>query len=86
VFQAFLTIFLVHSGYKRPIQKFASGIKLSYTAEYNFIFENCDESEVSKVQRNLAKCPLNAYSVFFEWIVYHKSVSIFISDFLHELI
>ena len=89
VFQAFLT-FLVGSGYKRPIQNkdvmFASGIKLSYTPEYNFIFENCDEREVSKLQRILAKCPMNAYSVCFEWIVYLKSVSVFISDFFHELI
>jgi hypothetical protein len=90
VFQAFLTTFLVGCGYKRPIKNndvmFASGIKLSYTPEYNLIFENCDEREVLKLQRILAKCPMNAYRVCFEWIVYLKSVSIFISDFFHELI
>ena len=51
VFQAFLTTFLIDSGYKTPIQNmdelFASGIKLAYPTEYNFIVENCDEIEAS---------------------------------------
>ena len=43
VFQAFLTTFLIDSGYKTPIQildeLFASGIKLVYILEYSSIFE-----------------------------------------------
>ena len=52
VFQLFLTTFLIDSGYKTPIQNldelFASGIKLAYPPEYNFIFVNGDETEASK--------------------------------------
>jgi hypothetical protein len=53
IFLAFLTTFLIDSGYKRTIQNidelFASGIKLAYTAEYNFLFENGEEKELSKL-------------------------------------
>jgi hypothetical protein len=41
VFQAFLTTFLIDSGYKTPIQNmdelFASGMRLAYLTEYDFI-------------------------------------------------
>ncbi len=61
VFQAFLTKFLIDSGYKTPIQNkdemFASGIKLGYPPEYNYIFQSVDETEASKVQRNRVNCP-----------------------------
>ena len=61
VFQAFLTTYLVDSGYKTPIQNmdemFASEIKLGYPPEYNFIFQSVDETEASKVQRNRVNCP-----------------------------
>jgi hypothetical protein len=54
VFQAFLTTYLIDSGYKTPIQNrdelFASGIKLAYSPEYNLFFENFYETEVSKVK------------------------------------
>jgi hypothetical protein len=50
VFQAFLTTFLIDSGYKTPIQDmdelFTSGIKLAYPPEYNFMAENGDETEL----------------------------------------
>ena len=89
VFQDFLTTFLIDSGYKRPIRNldelFASGVKLAYTAEYNYIFENGEEKEVSNLQRNLVKCPMRAYHVCLEWTIYHKNASIFISDVLAEL-
>ena len=89
VFHFFLTTFLVDSGYKRPIQNidelFSSGIKLAYTPDYNFIFEIGDKSEVSNLQRNLEKNSMNAYSVCLEWRMYHKSASIFVTDFLAEL-
>ena len=55
VFQAFLTTFLIDSGYITPIQNmdelFASGIRLAYPQEYSYIFENGDETEVSKVKK-----------------------------------
>jgi len=60
VFQAFLTTFLIGSGYKTPIQSkdelYESGIKLCYQPRYNFIFENGDETELSKSKRNRANC------------------------------
>jgi hypothetical protein len=59
VFQAFLTTFLIDSGIKKPIQNmgepFASGIKLAYLQSYDFLFENGDETEASKVRRVHAK-------------------------------
>ena len=64
---------------------FASGIKLEYTPDYNLIFEIGDESEVPKLQRILEKNSMKSYSVCLEWRIYHKSASIFISDFLAEL-
>jgi hypothetical protein len=49
VFQAFLTTFIIDSGYKTPIQNmdemFASGIKLAYPEEYNVIVEKGDVTE-----------------------------------------
>jgi hypothetical protein len=53
VFQAFLTTYLIDSGYKASIQNmdelFASGIKLAYPKGYNFLFEIGDEMEASKL-------------------------------------
>jgi hypothetical protein len=41
--QAFLTTYLIDSGYKTPIQNmdelFASGIKLAYIPDFSYIFE-----------------------------------------------
>ena len=37
-----------------------------------------DETEVSKVQRNLANCP--SYGVCKEWAKYHKNFSILFAD------
>jgi hypothetical protein len=87
VFQAFLTTFLIGSGYKTPILKkdklYESGIKLCYQPRYNFIFGNGDETEVSKAKSNRANCPW--YGVCFEWAKYHKNVSILFSDLDIEL-
>jgi hypothetical protein len=61
VFQAFLTSFLVDSGYKTPIQNmdemFASDIKLAYPQGCSFIFNGGDGKELSKLERNRANCP-----------------------------
>ena len=82
VFQAFLTTFLIDSGYKKSIQNldelFASGIKLAYPPEYNFIFELGDETEVVKIHRNRANCP--SYKVCMEWAKCQKNVSILMDD------
>ena len=55
VFQSFLTTFLIDSDYKTPIQNmdelFASGIKFAYPKEYNYFFENGDDTELSKVEK-----------------------------------
>jgi hypothetical protein len=86
VFQAFLTTFLIDSGYKTPIQNmdelFASGIKLAYPPEYSFIFENGDETESLKVQKNRVNCP--SYEVCKKWAKYHKNVSILLVDKVAE--
>jgi len=82
VFQAFLTSFLIDSGYIAPIQNkaelFASGIKLAYPPQYSFIFESGDETELSKLERNRANCP--SYDVCVNWAKYHKNVSILLDD------
>jgi len=55
VFQAFLTTFLIDSGYKTPIQNvdemFASGNKIAYPDAYNYIVDIGDETEKSKYER-----------------------------------
>ena len=87
VFQAFLTTFLVDSGYKTPIQNmdelFSSGIKFAYQPGYSFIFENGDETEASKVQNKQANCPL--FEVCLNWTLYQKNVSILVDDFSVEM-
>jgi hypothetical protein len=86
VFQAFLTTFLIDTGYKTPIpnmdELFASGIKLAYSPEYSFIFENGDETVASKVQRNLVICP--SYQVCKNWAKYQKNASILLADMIAE--
>jgi hypothetical protein len=82
VFQAFLTTFLIDSGFKTPIQNmdelFASGIKLVYLPESNFIFENFDETEASNVQRNTVNC--SSYELCLDWAKYHKNLSVLLFD------
>jgi hypothetical protein len=86
VFQAFLTTFLIDSGYKTPIQNmdemFASGIKLAYLPGYNFISEKGDEREASNVQRNQVIC--SNFEVCANWAMYHKNVSILLVDTIAE--
>ena len=82
VFQAFLTTFLVDSGYKTPIQNmdelFASDIKLGVSLYYNSILHMGDETEVLKVIRNLADCP--SFKVCLKWAMFEKNMSIIFSD------
>jgi hypothetical protein len=82
VFQAFLTTFLVDSGYITPIQNmddlFASGIKLAYFPGASSIFENGDEPEVSKIQTNSVICPSDEDCI--DWLKDKKNASILFSD------
>jgi hypothetical protein len=62
---------------------FASGIKLAYAPDYSFVLEIGDETEVSKVYRNLANCP--SYFVCVDWAKFQKNVSILLADTDAEL-
>jgi hypothetical protein len=82
VFQAFLTTFLLDSGYKTLIQNmdelFASGLTLAYFPSTSFIFDSGDETDASKVQRNVVICP--SYDDCINWVHYHKNISILMPD------
>jgi hypothetical protein len=86
VFQAFLTTYLIDSGNKTPIQNtdelFASGVKLAYDPDFNFIFEIGDETEVLKIHRHPVNCPSNWDCV--EWAKYYKNISIFLTEISEE--
>jgi hypothetical protein len=86
VFQAFLTTFLIDSGYKTPIQNmdelFDSGIKLAYQQGHNSIFVVGDETEASKVHRNRVNCP--SFNVCVDWAQYQKNISILLDDIIAE--
>jgi hypothetical protein len=83
VFQTFLTTFLVDSCYKTQIKNmdelFAVGMKLAYSREYNYIFDNGDETEVPKVQRNRVYIPVPVAGL--NCAIYHKYKSVFLGIF-----
>jgi hypothetical protein len=78
LFQAFLSTFLINSGYKTPIQNmdelFASGIKLAYPGDGII----GDESEASNVRRNRVNCP--SYGDCLNWAKYQKNIAIVLTD------
>ena len=82
VLQAFLTAFLNSFGYKQPIKNmdelFASGIKHACAPDYSFIFENGDEIESLKVQRNRVNC--QSYDDCLNQAKYQKNISILLLD------
>jgi hypothetical protein len=82
VFQAFLTTFLIDSGYKSPIQNMdellASGIKLALPREYNLFYLIGDEAEVRKVLSNSVYC--QSYDDCLKWAVYQKNISLLLTD------
>jgi hypothetical protein len=86
VFQAFLTTYLIDSGYKTPIQNvnelLASGIKLAYSEYYNLLLENLYGTESSQIKRNHVNCP--SLNVCVAWAKYHKNVSILLLDMVVE--
>jgi len=77
VFHSFLTSFLIDSLYKTPIQNidelFASVIKLAYPPAYSYFFERGDETELTKLQRNIANC--HSYKVCVVWAKCKKFVN-----------
>ena len=87
VFQAFLTTFLIDSGYKTPIRNtdemFASGIKLAYPPEYDYIFRSVNDTETLKVHRSRVNCPSS--EICLNWAKYQKNVSNLLSDILFEM-
>jgi len=86
VFQAFLTTFLIDSGYKTPIQNmdelFASGIKLAYQESFNPLFEEHVGPESLEVQRNRVNCLSFVECV--NWAMYHKNVSVLLINKIAE--
>ena len=81
VFQAFLTTFLINSGYKTPIQNMAeliaSGIKFAFPQEYDSFFEKNDETVGMKLLRNRVNC---SFYVCLDWAKYQKNVSVLLFD------
>jgi hypothetical protein len=61
---------------------FASGIKFAYPPEFSFTFQNGDETEGSKVERNHVNCP--SYEVSMYWAMYQKNVSVLLVDITVE--
>jgi hypothetical protein len=86
VLQAFLTTFLIDSGYKTPIQNmdemFASGITLVYSGLYHFLFENGDETEELNVKTNLAKC--SEFGACIRMVSQYKNASILFNDLVAD--
>jgi hypothetical protein len=87
VFQAFLTTFLIDSGYETPIQNtdelFASGIKLAYPPDYDYIFKIGDETEALNVRSNRLNCPSRV--ICLNWALHQKNVSVLLSDSYAEI-
>jgi len=63
---------------------FASGIKLAYPKQYSYIFERGDETELTKLQRNIANCP--SYKICVNWAKYQKNVSFLMMDSNAEIL
>jgi hypothetical protein len=87
VIQAFLTAFLVDSGYETPIQNmdelFASGNKFAYAPELSNIFLKSDETEASNVEKILENCP--SFLLCLNWTINQKNVSVLLSDQMVEI-
>ena len=82
VLQAFITSFLTDSGYKTPIRNmdelFASGIKFAYFPPFDPYYHIGDETEVSKIYRNLVNCQW--YWDCIDWARYYKNASILLYE------
>jgi hypothetical protein len=87
VFQAFLTTFLIDSGYKTPIQSIdellASGIKLAYPPANKVIFNAGDETEASIVRKNSVICLSREVCV--NWAKYQNASFLFDDLYADEI-
>ena len=78
VFQAFLTTFLVDSGYKTPIQSmdelYASGTELVYHLSDHYYFQNGNGTDVERSPKcfSWSKCVSSA--------IHHKNASVLMDD------
>jgi hypothetical protein len=88
VFQAFLTTFLVDSGYETPIQTFdelfSSKIKLGNHTNYGLFLGNRDDNELAKLHRNFVNCA--SFLICLDWAINHRNVSVLFSDQFAELL
>jgi hypothetical protein len=86
VFQAFLTTFLIDSGYKTPIRNkeelLTSGLTLAYPLTFSHIIENGYETDISKVRINQMNCPLNDGCL--SWAKHYKNASVLLIDVVAE--
>jgi hypothetical protein len=78
VFQAFLTTFLIDSGYKTPNQTldemFNSGIKLAHGTSHTGFFDDNEETKASKRKGTFVNCLSS--QVCIDWAKYQMNVSI----------
>jgi hypothetical protein len=63
---------------------FGSGMRLGSLPVLSVLLVNGDESEVSNVRKNKVDCPSS--DVCINWALYHKNVSVFLSDNEFEII
>jgi hypothetical protein len=61
----------------------SSGIKLCCDKCHGSVFENGDETEVSKLKENLVIC--QSFEVCVEWAKYYKNISVLVSDIVAEI-
>jgi hypothetical protein len=61
---------------------FDSGMTLAYGAILSFFFGNSNETDVSNLEINDANCP--SPDVCLNWALYHKNVSLPLTDFVFE--
>jgi hypothetical protein len=86
VIQAFLTTFLIDSGYKTPIQNMdgllASRIKLAFPLISADSTGIADEIEASGLNGHIVYCPL--YNICVEWALYQKNLLVLLPDVFAE--
>jgi hypothetical protein len=86
VFQAFLTTFLIDSGYQPPVRNMdellASGLTLAYPPMFSHIIEDGYETGTSKARMNQLNCPLA--DACLSWAKRHQNTSVLLADVIAE--
>jgi len=86
VFQAFLTTFLVDSGYEAPIQNMdvllASDIKLVLSRYSSILYNISDINIKSKLKKKFVPCP--SLEDLWKWAIFKKNVSFMFSEISAE--